>query len=43
MLAGRELACVSEFGRPVVGECKWCGAAQFLGALGLQFAAELTV
>jgi len=40
MLAGRELVCVDRFGRPLVGVCRWCGAASFLGAPGLQFTAE---
>jgi len=40
VMAGRELACVDRFGRPLVGECRWCSVLLYLGALGLQFAAE---
>jgi len=40
MLGRRDLACVDKFGRPLVGKCRWCGAAPFLGAPGLQLAAQ---
>jgi len=40
VMAGRELACVDRFGRPLVGECRWYSIVRYLGTLGLQFAAE---